>query len=87
MDGGMLGMEVVRQIMTIFMLIVSVVLNVVILMQQSKETGLGSVFGGESSSLSLKGKSATKEAKLRKITVILAVVLGLFALIMVALPA
>ncbi len=80
-------MEVVRQILTIFMLIVAVVLNVVILMQQSKESGLGSVFGGETSSLSLKGKSDTKEGKLRKITVILAIILGLFALIMVALPA
>ncbi len=80
-------MEVVRQILTIIMLIVAVVLNVVILMQQSKETGLGAAFGGESSSLSLKGKAATKEAKLRKITVILAITLGVFALIMLALPA
>ena len=80
-------MEVVRQILTIIMLIVAVVLNVVILMQQSKETGLGAAFGGESSSLSLKGKAATKEAKLRKITVILAITVGVFALIMVALPA
>lgn len=80
-------MEVVRQILTIIMLIVAVVLNVVILMQQSKETGLGAAFGGESSSLSLKGKAATKEAKLRKITVILAITVGVFALIMLALPA
>lgn len=80
-------MEVVRQILTIIMLIVAVVLIVVILMQQSKETGLGAAFGGESSSLSLKGKAATKEAKLRKITVIFAITLGVFALIMLALPA
>ncbi len=53
-------MEVVRQILTIFMLIVAVVLNVVILMQQSKESGLGSVFGGETSSLSLKGSPPQK---------------------------
>lgn len=80
-------MEIVRQILTILMLIDAVVLNVVILMQQSKETGLGSVFGGETSSLSLKGKAATKEAKLRKLTVALAIFMGAVALVMVALPA
>lgn len=79
-------MEVVRQVITIILLVVSVVLIAVVLMQQTKSSGLGAAFGGESSSLSAKGKSATKEAKLQKITIILAIVVGVLALVMVALP-
>jgi len=79
-------MDVVRFVIQIIMLIVCVVLIAVILMQQAKQNGLGAAFGGETSSLSLKGKSATKEAKLQRLTKILAVVVGVLALVMVALP-
>lgn len=79
-------MDIVRLIIQIIMLLVCIGLVAVILMQQAKQNGLGAAFGGETSSLSLKGKSATKEAKLQKLTKILAIVVGVLALIMVALP-
>ncbi|HWR22106.1 MAG TPA: preprotein translocase subunit SecG [Feifaniaceae bacterium] len=74
-------------IITIILLIVSVVLIVVVLMQQAKTSGLGAAFGGEGSSLSVKGKAATKEAKLQKLTKILAIAMGVLSVLMVALPA
>lgn len=79
-------MDTVRMVITIFLLIVSALLVVVVLMQQSKESGLGSAFGGESSSISSKGRSAGKEAKLRKLTIALAAIIGVLALVMTALP-
>ncbi len=82
-------MDVLRQIITYVLLAVSLLLIVVVLMQKSKEGGLGSAFGGDSgtgSSLSMKGKAASKEAKLQRITKILAIIMGVLALVMVALP-
>ncbi|MDL2235052.1 preprotein translocase subunit SecG [Christensenellaceae bacterium OttesenSCG-928-L17] len=79
-------MDTLRMVITIMLLIVSALLIVVVLMQKSKDSGLGAAFGGDSSSLSAKGQSASKEAKLRKLTIIFAVILGVFALVLVALP-
>lgn len=79
-------MDTVRLIITIVLMVVSVLLIIVVLMQQSKESGLGAAFGGESSSISSKGRSASKEAKLRKLTVIFAIIVGVLALVMTALP-
>ena len=79
-------MDIPRLIITIILLVVSVVLIAVVLMQQAKTSGLGAAFGGESSSLSVKGKAATKEAKLQKLTKILAIAMGVLSIIMVALP-
>lgn len=75
-------MEVARMILTIILLIVSVLLIVVVLMQSSKSSGLGSAFGGDTQSISSKGKAASKEAKLQKLTKILAIVMGVLALAM-----
>lgn len=79
-------MEVFRTIITVLLLIISVLMIVVVLMQKSKEGGLGSAFGGDGggSSLSAKGKAASKEAKLQKLTKILAVAMGILALAITA---
>ena len=76
-------MEIARMIVTIILLIVSVLMIVVVLMQQGKNAGLGAAFGGDTQSLVVKGKSASKEAKLQKLTKILAVIMGVLALVMV----
>jgi len=75
-------METARQILTIVMLLCSVLLIVVVLMQSSKSSGLGAAFGGDTQSLGAKGKAASKEAKLQKITKILAAVIGILAIAM-----
>jgi len=56
---------------------------VVVLMQQGKNSGLGAAFGGDTQALGVKGKAASKEAKLQKITKILAIIMGVLALVMV----
>lgn len=75
-------MEVFRTIITVLLLVISVLMIVVVLMQKGKDAGLGSAFGGDSvgSSLSAKGKAASKEAKLQKLTKVLAVTMGVLAL-------
>ena len=79
-------MDTLRMVITIFLMVISALLVVVVLMQKSKDGGLGAAFGGDNSAISTKGRSASKEAKLRKITVILASILGILALVMTALP-
>ncbi len=60
-------MDVLRTILTIFEVIASVVLVVVVLMQSGKEAGLGAVAGNTNSFMN-QGKSASKDQKLAKIT-------------------
>ncbi len=78
-------METLRTILTIVLLLLSVLMIVVVLMQQSKSAGLGAAFGGDSQITGSRGRAASKEAKLQKITKILAIAIGVLALVMVAL--
>ena len=73
-------METLSTIITILLLVVSVLLIVVVLIQKSKSAGMGAAFGGDTQSFTAKGKAASREAKLQKLTVILAVILGVFAI-------
>ena len=62
---------------SILLVLASILLITVVLMQKSKSAGIGSAFGSDSQSFTAKGRAASRDAKLKKITVILAVVLGL----------
>ena len=73
-------MEVVEIIVNIVLIICSIALVAVVLMQQTKSSGLGSAFGGETQAFTARGRAASKEAKLQKITVILACVIGVLAI-------
>ena len=73
-------MDVLRIILTVVMLVAAVVLITVVLMQQTKSSGLGGAFGGDSQSFTARGKAASREAKLQKITVITAIVMGVLAI-------
>ena len=72
-------MEVVSTIITIALLVIAILLIVVVLMQKTKSAGMGSAFGGDTQSFTARGKAASREAKLQKTTVILAIVLGVLA--------
>ncbi len=79
-------METVGIIVNIVLIIVSAVLVTVVLMQQTKSAGLGGAFGGDSASFTpSRGRAASKEAKLQKLTLILAIVIGVLALAMMIL--
>ncbi|MBE5784213.1 MAG: preprotein translocase subunit SecG [Clostridiales bacterium] len=69
-------------IVNIVLILASIALIAVVLMQQTKSAGLGGAFGGDTASFTARGRAASKEAKLQKITVILAAVIGVLAIAM-----
>lgn len=75
-------METLRLILNILLILASIVLIVVVLMQKSKSSGLGSAFGGDTQALGSRGKAASKEAKLQKITIAGAVFIAVLAIVM-----
>ena len=72
-------MELVSTIITIALLLVAVLLIIVVLMQKTKTAGMGSAFGTDTQSFTARGKAASREAKLQRTTVILAIILGVLA--------
>ena len=48
--------------------------------QQTKSSGLGAAYGGDTVSFSQRGKAASREAKLQKITVVLSIVIAVMAI-------
>ena len=75
-------METLALIIRIALLVISVLLIVVVLLQKTKSSGLGASFGGETNSFTAKGKAASREAKLQKLTIILAAIVGVLALVL-----
>ena len=75
-------METAALIIRIALMLISVLLIVVVLLQKTKSSGLGSSFGGETTSFTQKGKAASREAKLQKLTVVLASTVGVLAIVL-----
>lgn len=75
-------METLRIILNILLIVVAIVLIAVVLMQKSKSGGLGGAFGGDTQSFGSRGKSASKEAKLQKITIASAIIIAVVAIAM-----
>ena len=73
-------MEVLMWIITGILVLSSVLMCVVVLIQQTKSSGIGAGFGGDTVSFSQRGKAASREAKLQKITVVLAIVIAVLAI-------
>jgi preprotein translocase subunit SecG len=75
-------METAALIIRIALMLISILLVVVVLLQKTKSSGLGASFGGETTSFTNRGKAASREAKLQKLTIILAAVVGVLALLL-----
>lgn len=75
-------MEIAATIIQIALVVISVLLIVIVMLQKTKSSGMGAVFGGETTSFTAKGKAASREAKLQKLTIILACAVGLLALVL-----
>ena len=73
-------MEVLMWIITGILVLSSILMCVVVLIQQTKSSGLGAAYGGETVSFSQRGKASSREAKLQKITVVLAIVIAVMAI-------
>jgi len=74
-------METLRVILSILLIIASGVLIAVVLMQKSKSGGLGGAFGGDTQLFGARGKAASREAKLQKITIASAVFIAVVAVV------
>ena len=68
-----------RTALTIVFIIVSVPLMIVVLMQEGKENGLTGTLTGSADTYWSKNKGRSKDAVMRKITVVLAVLFFLLA--------
>lgn len=75
-------MNTAALIIRIALMLISVLLVVVVLLQKTKSSGLGASFGGGTNSFTAKGKAASREAKLQKLTVVLAITVGVLALVL-----
>ena len=79
-------MIILQNVVNILLLVAAVLLVVVVLLQDSKSSGLGSAFGGETTALSSRGKKASRERQLQKITVILGIAVAVLAILMLLMP-
>ena len=75
-------MQTAALIIRIALMFISILLVVTVLLQKTKSSGLGASFGGETNSFTAKGKAASREAKLQKLTVVLAIIVGVLALVL-----
>ncbi len=75
-------MQTLTTILNIVLIILSIAMIAVVLMQQTKSAGLGGAFGGDTQSFTARGQRASKEAKLQRLTKILAVAIGVIAIAM-----
>ena len=75
-------MEIVKTILTVFEVIASVALIVVVLFQSGKEAGLSSVMGGGSDTYLSKNKAASLDKKLASATKWVALVWVLLTLVL-----
>ena len=78
-------METVGIIVNIVLILASAALVAVVLMQQTKSAGLGGAFGGDSTPFTMRGRAASREAKLQKLTVALAIVIATLGIAMMLL--
>lgn len=80
-------MEIFKIVVNFLLLIASVLLVVIVLLQDSKSSGLGGAFGSETTALSTRGKKASREKQLQKLTVILGIIVAVLAVLMLLMPA
>ena len=75
-------MNILSIIITVLLVLDEIGMIIIVLMQKTKTAGLGAAFGDDGASFTSKGRAASKEAKLQKITIILAIVFGVLALVL-----
>ena len=73
-------MDILMWVVAGMLVVSSILMCVVVLIQQTKSSGLGAAYGGDTVSFSQRGKAASREAKLQKITVVLAIVIAVMAI-------
>ena len=72
-------MDILMWVIAGVLVLASVLMCAVVLVQQTKSSGLGAAYGSDTVSFSQRGKAASREAKLQKITVVLAIAIAVLA--------
>ena len=67
-------MDTLNIILNIVLIICSGVLVLSVLLQSTKSAGLGGAFGGDTQSFTARGRAASKEMKLQKLTIAMGIV-------------
>ena len=75
-------MEVVKTISTIAFIIISIVLTIIVLMQEGKDNGLSGTLTGTADSYWTKNKGRSKDSVIKKVTVVLAVLYFVLAILL-----
>ena len=73
-------MDILMWVVAGILVLSSILMCVVVLIQQTKSSGLGAAYGSDTVSFSQRGKAASREAKLQKITVVLAIIIAIMAI-------
>jgi len=74
--------EVVKTISTIAFIIISIVLTIIVLMQEGKDNGLSGTLTGTADSYWAKNKGRSKDSVIKKVTVVLAVLYFVLAILL-----
>ncbi|MCR5148818.1 MAG: preprotein translocase subunit SecG [Eubacterium sp.] len=75
-------MEVLKTVIIIAFIIVSIVLTIIVLMQEGKDNGISGALTGATDSYWAKNKGRSKDAVIKKVTVVLAVLYFVFAILL-----
>ena len=75
-------MDTLNIILNIVLIICSGVLVLSVLLQSTKSAGLGGAFGGDTQSFTARGRAASKEMKLQKLTISMGIVIAVIAIAM-----
>ncbi|MEE0681565.1 MAG: preprotein translocase subunit SecG [Candidatus Gastranaerophilaceae bacterium] len=75
-------MDTLNIILNIVLIICSGVLVLSVLLQSTKSAGLGGAFGGDTQSFTARGRAASKEMKLQKLTIAMGIVIAVIAIAM-----
>ena len=75
-------MDTLNIILNIVLIICSGVLVLSVLMQSTQSAGLGGAFGGDTQSFTARGRAASKEMKLQKLTIAMGIVIAVIAIAM-----
>ena len=68
--------------LNIVLILCSIVLIASVLLQSTKSAGLGGAYGGDTESFTARGKAASRDKKLQKVTVISGIAIAVIAIAM-----
>lgn len=74
--------EGIKTAIIIVIALCAAVMIAVVLMQQTKSAGLGGAFGGDTQSFTARGKAASREAKLQKITLVTSIIIAALSILL-----